>query len=68
MVNYRDLEGSGSRAFEANQEAMLTAQQQLQALEQRIAQGEILDKEVKQALEHINRLKEDKGRIESAGI
>ena len=64
-----NLMGSGERAMEANKEELAKAQEQMRALEERAARGEQVDEgKVRQLHEIIRNLKEDKGRIEAAGM
>ncbi|HYE22494.1 MAG TPA: hypothetical protein VD998_02805 [Verrucomicrobiae bacterium] len=62
------LEGSGTRAMEANEAALTAAKAELEALTARAASGEIVDREVEEVLDRIRDLKEDQGRISSAGV
>ena len=62
------LEGSGLRALESNQQALEEARRKLVALQERAASGDIVDSEVRQLTDLISRLKEDQGKIQSAGM
>ena len=68
MEEAKGYEGSGNRAMTENLRVLAELRAQMQDLERRAASGEIVDSEVRTLKAKMDMLKEDRGRIESAGM
>ncbi|HEX5430025.1 MAG TPA: hypothetical protein VFX17_03050 [Patescibacteria group bacterium] len=61
-------EGSGLRALNDNDRVLAEAEQKLEELRKRAASGEVVDAEVLALKNQIDKLRQDRGRINSASM